>query len=131
VGCPTGARPSASCSFGAQFTGVLDVATTGNYDLTFGSDDAGYLFIDGDLVLALPGQHGYGTNSVPISLSAGQHSFEVQYYNGPCCGAQIGFFLDDGVEFGEGVPEPATWAMMIAGFGLSGAALRRRRGVTA
>jgi hypothetical protein len=25
------------------------------------------------------------------------------------------------------VPEPATWAMMIAGFGLAGAALRRRR----
>lgn len=25
------------------------------------------------------------------------------------------------------VPEPATWAMLIAGFGLSGAALRRRR----
>jgi hypothetical protein len=28
---------------------------------------------------------------------------------------------------GGGVPEPATWAMMIAGFGLAGAALRRRR----
>jgi hypothetical protein len=27
-----------------------------------------------------------------------------------------------------GVPEPATWALMIAGFGLAGAALRRRRG---
>jgi len=26
-----------------------------------------------------------------------------------------------------GVPEPATWAMMIAGFGLAGATLRRRR----
>jgi hypothetical protein len=26
------------------------------------------------------------------------------------------------------VPEPATWAMLIAGFGLTGAALRRRRG---
>jgi hypothetical protein len=26
-----------------------------------------------------------------------------------------------------GVPEPAAWAMMIAGFGLAGAALRRRR----
>lgn len=26
-----------------------------------------------------------------------------------------------------GVPEPATWALMIAGFGLAGAALRRRR----
>jgi microcystin-dependent protein len=27
----------------------------------------------------------------------------------------------------SGVPEPATWAMMIGGFGLAGAALRRRR----
>ncbi|HLZ75607.1 PEPxxWA-CTERM sorting domain-containing protein [Phenylobacterium sp.] len=28
---------------------------------------------------------------------------------------------------GPGVPEPAGWALMIAGFGLAGAALRRRR----
>jgi hypothetical protein len=28
----------------------------------------------------------------------------------------------------SGVPEPATWAMMIAGFGLVGASLRRRSG---
>lgn len=41
----------------------------------------------------------------------------------------------DGVVVGEGgpgsqgsaVPEPATWAMLIAGFGTAGAALRRRR----
>jgi len=30
-----------------------------------------------------------------------------------------------------GVPEPASWAMLIAGFGLTGAAMRRRRRVTA
>lgn len=30
-----------------------------------------------------------------------------------------------------GVPEPASWALMIAGFGLTGAALRRRRGLAA
>jgi hypothetical protein len=30
-----------------------------------------------------------------------------------------------------GVPEPASWAMLIAGFGLVGAANRRRRGVVA
>lgn len=29
------------------------------------------------------------------------------------------------------VPEPATWAMMISGFGLIGVALRRRAAVTA
>ncbi len=28
------------------------------------------------------------------------------------------------------VPEPATWAMMIAGFGMAGAAIRRRRATT-
>lgn len=33
-----------------------------------------------------------------------------------------------GVEIG-GVPEPTTWAMLIAGFGLVGAAARRRKGI--
>ena len=32
--------------------------------------------------------------------------------------------------FGAEVPEPATWAMMISGFGLLGAAARRRRQTT-
>jgi hypothetical protein len=29
------------------------------------------------------------------------------------------------------VPEPASWAMMLAGFGLTGAMMRRRRPVPA
>ena len=43
----------------------------------------------------------------------------------------------DNVRFDEsltqpgGVPEPSAWALMIGGFGLAGAALRRRRGVAA
>ena len=32
---------------------------------------------------------------------------------------------------GLGVPEPASWAMMLAGFGMGGAMLRRRRAVAA
>lgn len=46
-------------------------------------------------------------------------------------------FLDLGVRInGEpgipgAIPEPATWAMLIAGFGLVGASLRRRRPATA
>ena len=38
------------------------------------------------------------------------------------------FFVMDDVTFNS-VPEPATWTLMIAGFGLVGAVLRRRRGV--
>lgn len=31
------------------------------------------------------------------------------------------------LNIGAGVPEPASWAMMLAGFGLAGSAIRRRR----
>ncbi len=40
------------------------------------------------------------------------------------------FFTATG-DFQIGVPEPATWALMIGGFGLAGATLRRRRTVAA
>jgi hypothetical protein len=43
--------------------------------------------------------------------------------------AQNSFEIDD--LSGSAVPEPATWAMMITGFGLAGAAIRRRRTVFA
>jgi hypothetical protein len=36
-----------------------------------------------------------------------------------------------GVTGPGGVPEPASWALLIAGFGLTGAAMRRRRQVVA
>jgi hypothetical protein len=39
-------------------------------------------------------------------------------------------FERTGTTVSPGVPEPATWAMMTAGFGLLGGALRRRRGVS-
>ena len=46
-----------------------------------------------------------------LSFASDQNSFEVDDISG------------------SAVPEPATWAMMIMGFGLAGAAIRRRRTV--
>lgn len=37
-----------------------------------------------------------------------------------------GIYIDDVNLAGTGVPEPAAWAMMLAGFGLVGSAFRRR-----
>jgi len=41
------------------------------------------------------------------------------------------FEFDSVTPVAGGVPEPAAWSLMIAGFGLAGAALRRRRTVVA
>lgn len=41
-------------------------------------------------------------------------------------GSKLGYRLD-GLQGVAGVPEPASWALMIAGFGLAGAGVRRRR----
>lgn len=51
-------------------------------------------------------------------------------YTGPecfTCGSNPGF--EGLVAVATFVPEPASWAMLIAGFGLTGAAMRRRRAV--
>ncbi|HEX7945974.1 MAG TPA: PEPxxWA-CTERM sorting domain-containing protein [Phenylobacterium sp.] len=51
-----------------------------------------------------------GETFTGITLASGQNSFEI-----------------DRVAVSGAVPEPATWAMMILGFGAAGSLLRRRR----
>jgi hypothetical protein len=119
----------ANTSFGADFKGTLVASTAGTYTGSVSSDDGSYLFIDGSLVASDGGTHGYQTVNFSDVLSAGAHSFEVQYYNGPCCGAGVGFALtSSGISVGGGVPEPSTWAMMMVGFaGLGFAGYRRSK----
>jgi hypothetical protein len=54
----------------------------------------------------------------------------------PTVAKQLSLSFSDGItnalgNFTLGVPEPASWALMIVGFGLAGAGLRRRRLVAA
>ena len=58
-------------------------------------------------------------SSFKLSLYAGG----AGYQNGP----DEWWGIDNFALSAQAVPEPATWAMMIAGFGLAGAALRRQR----
>jgi hypothetical protein len=74
---------------------------------------------------------------VPLDLlpstgfTAAQYTFNLWTRGGPG-NAGIADFAQDHGNFGSGaVPEPATWALMISGFGLAGASLRRRKALAA
>lgn len=108
-----------------------------NYAPGFG-DDATFwtLDINGDVMDAFN-----IVNLAPISTPGGFNAFAfrgVAYDDGSkIYGMRFGgnYILltgtADGVPDTGGVPEPATWAMFIAGFGLVGAAVRRRRTLAA
>jgi hypothetical protein len=66
---------------------------------------------DGFLFIVNPVDPTQGTYSAGESFGADGEQFDAANWS-------IGL---------AGVPEPASWALMVAGFGLSGAALRRRR----
>ncbi len=77
---------------------------------------------------------------VSIAVTAG-HDYELSLLANDCpYGGHAGYAYLDG--FGDvvggggtppvgGVPEPSTWALLIGGFGMTGAAMRRRRQASA
>ncbi len=61
-----------------------------------------------------------------LDFTTGSYSIDVVDTSSVGYPAGFGLRLD-----GPGVPEPATWALMLTGFGLAGVALRRRAALTA
>lgn len=92
------------------------------------TDYPGLLTIDGNTIsglfplAALPST-GAGIGSYTFSLWSRQRV--VPTVDGLL--GEIADFAPDSGTFLASVPEPATWGMMILGFGASGAAVRRRR----
>ncbi len=79
-----------------------------------------------------------GSGSFSVALNPNTaYSFSISN-NGNLGNEQGGFDSVTGASFGmdwtiteSGVPEPASWAMLLTGFGLVGAGMRRRRHVAA
>jgi hypothetical protein len=69
-----------------------------------------------------------GFTADSISILFGTRSSSTPLFDFATDGVGQAVFSYNG---GGAVPEPASWAMLIAGFGLVGAAARRRRAVTA
>jgi hypothetical protein len=63
------------------------------------------------------------------NLVLGAYKF-YNFYSDGTNGETFGNVLIGGLTLNESVPEPATWAMMLLGFGAMGVAFRRRRRTT-
>lgn len=73
--------------------------------------------IAGNYILAV-GDSFLTTQEARSGVADSPYVFDLKY--------TASFKSDKAVVFGAPVPEPATWAMMIAGFGMVGAGMRRR-----
>ena len=122
----------------AIFKGDFSLASAGTVDFVLGSDDDSFIYVDGKLFGDNPGVHGVSTvDFTSPELAAGSHSIEVFYADRDHTGAFLSLTLGANSSAvvitapPPGVPEPATWALMIGGFGLAGAMLRLRRAAAA
>ncbi len=121
---------------------TLSGAQAGTYNFRFGVDFGygGTLLVDGVAQTTNTGNMWWGGNfnnssgvlSTTISLGAGAHTIELYGYEDCCDGASAGQWSKGNGAYqyftsSSFVPEPAAWALMLAGFGLGGAALRTRR----
>ncbi len=109
--------------------GAFTFIVPGQPDILFGDYDGETLFVWESTILASDVFRRFGFSFT--AGNAGALSLEFRSAGGD----NIGAILDDvsiSVTSPTGaVPEPATWAMLIAGFGLVGFTARRRRGAAA
>jgi hypothetical protein len=114
------AEVSTIAFMGSQNVSFIDGATCPTCSIFIDVDDAAHRFI----------QTGFDPNPevwdlvAPLVLAAGEHTIFV---NGQLTGPSGAYAGTLNIQAVQGVPEPATWALMLLGFGGVGMVLRRRR----
>jgi hypothetical protein len=69
--------------FAIRWTGNFTVATPGAYNFNVLSDDGANVYVDGQKVLDNDGQHAPKNARSTVNLTAGQHTFQLDYFQGP------------------------------------------------
>ena len=64
---------------GAEWTGLLDIATAGSYTFQTTSDDGSLLYVDGTQIVNDDGSHAMQTATGSVNLTPGEHVVTVEY----------------------------------------------------
>lgn len=110
-------HPFGLSAFGADMNGYLNVAANGSYTFSLNSDDGSMLYIDNALVVNNGGPHGPASASGSANLTAGLHSFEVQFFEDFGGPSGVDLALPSGVSYAP-IPEPST--VLLIGSGVLG-----------
>ena len=104
-----------------NFTGMVTVTTGQHFSVAH--DDGLTLIIGGVNLGFNPGPTAPTVTDIVYSGPSGNLPFQLVY--GECCGGPAVLQID--LPFTAAVPEPETYALMLAGFGALGFVARRRR----
>jgi fibro-slime domain-containing protein len=111
----------------ARFTGSFTLAAPRYITFNLRADDDAFLFVNNTLFTGIGGVHtATSAPTVRQLFGMGTHTVNLFYADRHRTAAVLQL---SGLS--EPIPEPASWAMLIAGFGLVGAALRRRAAAAA
>lgn len=95
--------------------------------ITFHFVDGGFDTLDGDEIWGGAGPSGQNPNGDRTRGFRIYYDFEGAKVNKITFATDNNAFEFDGLAGVVAIPEPTTWALMIGGFGMTGAMLRRRR----
>jgi hypothetical protein len=124
----TGSNDAASFET-AMFSGQFSLAASSVVSFQLGSDDDSFIYVDGILIGQNPGIHGVTNVDFDSStLPAGNHTLDVFFADREDVGAFLSLnLLSSGVTITPTVPEPGSWALLLAGLGVVGVVTRRRQ----
>jgi len=121
-----------------QFSHVVAASGTVSFDWVFDATGDSCcsglnFYVNGNLANLTGGYFGnsynfssdYVTGSYSVAVNAGDTITFGAFSADGCCGPSINTITN--FQAPGGVPEPASWAMMVGGFGLVGGAMRSRR----